>query len=120
MSVKVGGSEGSGTGVDWNDDDEEDFSRIPDHRAGSYDFNDCNEWREVDGFLCRNDNDCQWMDVYLNCEDYELDFSPAVSTVKLGIKELLKKEQTGFKELFTDYQPFYTINLLLDKELLPI
>ena len=40
--------------------------------------------------------------------------------VKLGIKELLNKDQTAFKELFTDYQPFYTINLLLDKELLPI
>ena len=39
------------------------------------------------------------------------------STVKLGIKELLNKEQTGVKELFTDYQPFYTINLLLKKEL---
>ena len=26
------------------------------------------------------------------------------------IKELLNKEQTGFKELFTNYQPFYTIN----------
>ena len=38
-------------------------------------------------------------------------------TVKLGIKELLNKEQTGFKELFTDYQPFYTINLLLNKDL---
>ena len=42
------------------------------------------------------------------------------STVKLGIKELLNKEQIGFKELFTDYQLFYTINLLLNKELLPI
>ena len=41
-------------------------------------------------------------------------------TVKLKIKELLNKEKTGFKELFTDYQPFYTINLLLNKELLPI
>ena len=40
-----------------------------------------------------------------------------MNTVKLGIKELLNKEQTGFKELFTDYQPFYTINLLLNKEL---
>jgi hypothetical protein len=39
------------------------------------------------------------------------------STVKLGTKELLNKEQTGFKELFTDYQPFYTINLLINKEL---
>ena len=42
------------------------------------------------------------------------------STVKLGIKELLKKEQIGVKELFNDYQPFYTINPLLNKELLPI
>ena len=39
----------------------------------------------------------------------------------VGIKELLDKEQIGFKELFTDYhQLFYTINLLLNKELLPI
>ena len=41
-------------------------------------------------------------------------------TVKLGFKELLNKEQIDFKELFTDYQLFYTINLLLNKELLPI
>ena len=45
--------------------------------------------------------------------------SPA-STVKLDFKELLIKEQIDFKELFTDYQLFYTINLLLNKELLPI
>ena len=37
------------------------------------------------------------------------------STAKLG-----NKEQIGIKELFKDYQPFYTINLMLDKELLPI
>ena len=37
------------------------------------------------------------------------------STVKLG-----NKEQIGIKELIMDYQPFYTINLLLDKELLPV
>ena len=43
-----------------------------------------------------------------------------INTVKLGIKELLNKEQIGFKELFTDYQLFYTINLLLNKELLLI
>ena len=39
------------------------------------------------------------------------------STVKLGDKERFDKEQIGVKELFTDYQPFYTINQL---ELLPI
>ena len=41
-------------------------------------------------------------------------------TVKLGDKEHFDKEEIGVKELFTDYQPFYTTNLLLDKELLPI
>ena len=41
-----------------------------------------------------------------------------IDTVKLVInKELLSKEQTGSKEFFIDYQPFYTINLLLNKEL---
>ena len=47
----------------------------------------------------------------------EADFAQHIITVKFGIKELLNKEQTGVKELFTDYQPFYTINLLLKKEL---
>ena len=42
------------------------------------------------------------------------------SIVKLGNKERFDKEQIGIKELIMDYQPFYTINLLLDKELLPI
>ena len=42
------------------------------------------------------------------------------TTVKLDFKELLIKEQIDFKELFTDYQLFYTINLLLNKELVLI
>ena len=41
-------------------------------------------------------------------------------TVEHDFKELLIKEQIDFKELFTDYQLFYTINLLLNKELLLI
>ena len=45
------------------------------------------------------------------------DFFLFIDTVKLGIKERLNKEQTGFKELFTDHQPFYTMDLLLNKEL---
>jgi hypothetical protein len=49
-----------------------------------------------------------------------LEFFILQYTVKLGIKELLNKEKIGFKELFTEYQLFYTINLLLNKELLPI
>ena len=47
-------------------------------------------------------------------------YEAVFSTVKLGVKERLDKEQPGVKELFTDYQPFYTMNLLLNKEFLPI
>ena len=47
-------------------------------------------------------------------------FEILCNTVKLDFKELLIKEQIDFKELFTDYQLFYTINLLLNKELLLI
>ena len=46
--------------------------------------------------------------------------SKNANTVKLGNKERFDKEQIGIKELIMDYQTFYTINLLLDKELLPI
>ena len=46
--------------------------------------------------------------------------SPYGCIVKLDFKELLNKEQIDFKELFTDYQLFYTVNLLLNKELLLI
>jgi hypothetical protein len=42
------------------------------------------------------------------------------NTVKLGDKERLDQEQPGVKELFTNYQPFHIINLLLDKERLPM
>ena len=44
-------------------------------------------------------------------------FTYLLTTVKLGDKEPLDKEQLGVKELFTDYQPSHIINLLLDKEL---
>ena len=49
----------------------------------------------------------------------EMNWTLAVlsDTVKLDFKELLNKEQIDFKELFTDCQLFYTINLLLNKEL---
>ena len=55
-----------------------------------------------------------------NCCKYIIEVLFNRNTVKLGNKERFDKEQIGIKELFMDYQPFYTINLLLDKELLPI
>ena len=40
------------------------------------DFDDWNEMREKDGMLCRNDNDCKWIDSSLYCKNYEIDFLP--------------------------------------------
>ena len=44
-----------------------------------WDFKDWNDWREVDGFLCRTTSDCSWIDPRLYCQDYELMFTPNVS-----------------------------------------
>ena len=55
--------------------------------------------------------------IYVSLRLWTVDKS---ATVKLGNKERFDKEQIGIKELFMNYQPFYTINLPLDKELLPI
>ena len=35
-----------------------------------------------------------------------IDILPVGILTTVGIKELLDKEQIGFKELFTDYKPF--------------
>ena len=56
----------------------------------------------------------------MSCHVTSFHITYIIGTVKLDFKELLNKEQIGFKELFTDYQLFYTINLQLNKELLPI
>ena len=42
-------------------------------------FNDWNDWRENDGFLCRTNEDCNWIDSSMDCEDYDLTFTPNVS-----------------------------------------
>ena len=42
-------------------------------------YRDYNNWREVDGMLCRNTQDCDWIDRRLYCQDYELKFQPSVS-----------------------------------------
>ena len=50
-------------------------------RGGGWGFNDWNRWREIDGFMCRDDNDCNWIDQRLFCQDYELDFQPSVRLI---------------------------------------
>merc|ERR1712013_966626 len=37
-----------------------------------YMFNDWDKWRQADGFMCRDDNDCNWLDEDLRCENYEM------------------------------------------------
>lgn len=40
-------------------------------------FGDWNRWRQAEGMLCRNDNDCRWLDQNFQCSDYELTFTPS-------------------------------------------
>ena len=54
----------------------------------TYNFDEWNDWREAEGFLCRNDTDC-WVDTTMECVDYELQFTPSVScTMKPNILNL--------------------------------
>lgn len=46
-------------------------------QQNGYGFNDWNRWREMDGFLCRDSSDCQWIDPRLYCQDYQMDFRPS-------------------------------------------
>ena len=45
-----------------------------------YTFDDWNKWREEDGLLCRNNSDCTWVNEQMYCKDYELQFTPNVSS----------------------------------------
>ena len=40
------------------------------------DFDDWENWMEEDGMLCRDDNDCNWLDRNLGCNDYN--FVPSI------------------------------------------
>merc|ERR1712080_598854 len=44
------------------------------HSLG-YRFHDWDDWREVDGMLCRTSNDCNWINPQLYCQDYEVKFN---------------------------------------------
>ena len=51
-------------------------NKFSSYRGGGS-WNDYNSWRAKDGFLCRNSNDCNWVDPQFQCQDYELDFQPS-------------------------------------------
>merc|ERR1711971_746226 len=38
------------------------------YNSQDWSFNDWNSWRQADGFLCRNDNDCNWLNNNLECQ----------------------------------------------------
>ena len=42
-----------------------------------YDFDDWESWREIDGMLCRDDNDCNWLDYNLGCnyDEFQLGYT---------------------------------------------
>ena len=41
-------------------------------------FDDWNQWRKSDGFLCRSDTDCMWIDPEMLCHEGFLNFTPQV------------------------------------------
>ncbi len=45
--------------------------------------------------MCRNNDDCKWMDARLYCQDYEMDFQPSVSTAypeEIGVLPTLSQK----------------------------
>ena len=52
------------------------------YNSRDWSFNDWNSWRQADGFLCRNDNDCNWLNNNLECQPVR-DFGWSIN-VRLG------------------------------------
>ena len=40
-----------------------------------YRFEDWERNARLDGWACRTDNDCGWIDSYLGCDDYQFDIN---------------------------------------------
>ena len=57
------------------DDSSEDFG---------FGFDDWNGWRENEGMLCRNNNDCNWIDQFMYCQDRQMGFTPNVNPSHKG------------------------------------
>ena len=63
----------------------EKFKKRPKINFG-FEFDDWNGWREQQGMLCRNDNDCNWIDQSMYCQNRQMDFSPNVNLSHKGRK----------------------------------
>ena len=60
---------------------ENEYVAIPSTRAQWYTFEDWNRNTYEDGWVCRNDLDCDWIDAQLGCDDREFDLS-SVQVIK--------------------------------------
>lgn len=60
-------------------------------------FDDWDRYAKKDGWVCRNDDDCTWIDSYLGCDDREF----VLSAVKVGEYLILTFGQGTFLTLRT-------------------
>ena len=70
---------------------------------GGWRFNDWNAWRMKDGMLCRNTDDCSWLDRNLLCQDYELDISPSRAWFGGDFASIVGKCQCGWSGSSMDW-----------------
>ena len=51
-----------------------------------YDYDEWDQYARIDGWVCRNDRDCSWLDPRLGCNDYEFN----IDLINVCIKSYLK------------------------------
>ena len=52
-----------------------------------YDYDEWDQYARIDGWVCRNDRDCSWLDPRLGCNDYEF----SINLINVCIKNLTSK-----------------------------
>lgn len=50
-----------------------------------YDYDEWDQYARIDGWVCRNDRDCSWLDPRLGCNDYEF----SINLINVCIKSYL-------------------------------
>ena len=60
-------------------------------RPYDFQFDSWNNWRKNDGFMCRDTNDCNWIDKNLYCQSYkELQPIVSYSTILISICSVIE------------------------------
>ena len=60
-----------GFGDDDDDYDDYDYDDMSDYDNNVNFFEEWDRNAQIDGWVCRADVDCEWIDVNLGCDDYE-------------------------------------------------